>query len=323
MRAVRIVAYGGPDALVVEDVETPRPGPGEVLVEVRAAAVNPVDVANLAGRVQSAVKQPAVAPPRTAGRDYAGVVVDGPDHLRGLEVWGTSGGLGVTRDGTQAEYLVVPEHTVRPKPANLFFEQAAAVGVSHSVAYLALAERANLQAGETVLVTGASGTVGRAATDIAHWRGATVIGADRRLADDLLADLTVDTTSSDLVEAVREATGGVGVDAALDTVGGDLLDSVSSALRHGGRATVIASLGTLLAPINILDFYRNERALFGVNTLDLSLTKAADVLDVLRRGFEAGVLHAPRTVVFPFDEASSAYKAVAAGTDGAKVVLVP
>jgi NADPH:quinone reductase len=323
MRAVRIVKYGSPDDLVLAEIGRPEPSPGEVLVEVRAAAVNPVDVANLAGKVRSALGTPAVEPPKTAGRDYAGIVVDGPESLRGLEVWGTSGGLGITRPGTQADYVLVPEESVRPKPENLSFAEAAAVGVSHSAAFLSLARRADVQAGETVLITGAAGSVGRAAADIAHWRGARVIGADLRLADDLQVDVAIDSSKVDLVSAVRAATGGAGVDAALDTVGGELFGSVLDTIRQGGRSTVIASIGNPVAALNVLDLYRNELSIFGVNTLELSLTKAADVLDVLRRGFESAALRKPRIVTYPFDQAKAAYQAVLAGAAGAKVVLLP
>jgi NADPH2:quinone reductase len=323
MRAVRIIRYGGPDGLAVMEIADPEAGPGEVLVEVRAAAVNPVDVANLAGRVGSASGSTATEPPRTAGRDYAGVVVAGPERLRGLEVWGTSGDLGVGRPGTQADYLVVPADSVTPKPTSLSFAEAAAVGVSYTAAWLALADRADVQAGETLLVTGVSGVVGRAATQIAHWRGATVIGADLRLAADLEADVVIDTSKEDLAAAVRDATGGAGADAALDAVGGPLFDTVLSALRHGGRSAVIASVGGPVTQVNLLELYRNERSVFGVNTLDLPLVKAAGILNALRRGFDSGALRAPRTLAFPLGEATAAYETVSSGSGGAKVVLLP
>jgi NADPH:quinone reductase len=323
MRAVRIVKYGGPDDLVVEEIPDIRPSAGEVLVEVRAAAVSPVDIANLAGKVLFSLGTPAIAPPRTAGRDYAGVVVDGPERLRGLEVWGTSGGLSVIREGTQAGYVLVPEDSVSAKPSKLSFAEAAAVGVSYTAAWLSLSERADVQAGETVLVTGASGTVGRAATEIAHWRGARVIGADLKVADDLDADVVVDTSKEDLVGAVRDATDGTGVDAAIDTVGGELFNSVIATLRDGGRSTVIASAGNPVGSLNVLELYRFERTVSGVDTGHMTLTKAARILDVLRRGFESGALHAPRTLTFPLGEAVAAYKTVLSGTGGAKVVILP
>lgn len=323
MRAVRIVKYGGLDDLAVEEIPVGDPAPGEVLVEVRAAAVNPVDIANLAGKVRSANGTAAIEPPRTAGRDYAGVVVAGPPGLIGQEVWGTSGELAVGRPGAQAEFLAVPVDSVSTKPAGLSFAEAAAVGVSYTAAWLSLSERADVQAGEIVLVTGAAGVVGRAATQIAHWRGAQVIGADLNVADDLAADIVIDTSKQDLASAVRDATSGAGADAAINTVGGPLFGQVLDALRHGGRSTVIASAGGPVAQLNLLEFYRNERSVYGVNTLDLPLARAARILDILRRGFESGALRAPRTRAFPLEEAATAYKAVLSGTGGAKVVLEP
>jgi len=197
------------------------------------------------------------------------------------------------------------------------------VGVSYTAAWLSLSERADLQAGETVLVTGASGVVGRAATDIAHWRGARVIGADLKVADDLTADVVIDSSKEDLADAVREATDGADVDVAFDTAGGNLFDKVLAALGHVGRGTVIASTGTPVAQVNVLELYRNERSVYGVNTLDLPLAKAARILAVLRRGFDSGALRAPRTLTFPLAEAAAAYKTVLSGAGGAKVVLLP
>jgi NADPH2:quinone reductase len=323
MRAIQIVRHGGPDDLVVADIDRPEPLPGEVLVEVRAAAVGPVDIGNLAGKIPAAAGGPVVDPPRIPGRDYAGVVVEGPESLLGLEVWGSSGGLSISRPGTHAQYVVVPADSVRRKPENLSFADAAAVGVSYSAAFLSLAERANVQAGETVLITGAAGTVGRAATDIAHWRGARVVGAVRRLTDDLAVDVAVESSAGDLATAVRAASDGVGADVSLDTVGGELFGSALDSVRHGGRSVVIASVGSPVTSLNVTSIYRNERTIFGINTLQLTLTRAGDVLDVLRRGFESGALPEPRVVTYPFDEVVAAYKAVLAGSAGAKIVLLP
>lgn len=289
-------------------------------MKVCAATVNPVDIGNLAGKVQFASGAAAVGPPRTAGRDYAGVVVRGLEHLVGQEVWGAAGQLAVGRPGTQADYVVVPAESVRAKPAAPSFAEATAVGISSTAAWLSLSERADVQAGETVLVSGA---VGRTATDIAHWRGARVIGADRKVADDLRADVVVDTSKDDLVTAVLDATSGSGVEAALDTVGGALFDPVLATLRHGGRSVVISSAGSPVASVNVLDLYRNERSVSGVSTLDLSLVKAAGILDILCHGFGSGALRAPPTVTFPLGEATAAYKKVLSGTSGTKVVLLP
>src|ERR1035441_6634477 len=148
MLAARMIEFGKPEALRVVEIEDPRPTPDEVLIAVRAAGVNPSDIGNLAGRF-SRTKLP-----RTPGRDYAGVVVEGPPELLGREVWGTGGELGFTRDGSHAQYVVVPGGAVREKPASLSFEQAAGIGVPFVTAWLAVVQAAQVTAGETFLVTG-------------------------------------------------------------------------------------------------------------------------------------------------------------------------
>jgi NADPH:quinone reductase-like Zn-dependent oxidoreductase len=195
--------------------------------------------------------------------------------------------------------------------------------VSYSAAFLSLANRANVQAGETVLITGAAGTVGRAATDIAHWLGARVIGALRAPTVNLAADVVLDSSAGDLATAVRAATGGVGADASLDTVGGELFGPVLDSVRYGGRSVVIASVGSPVTSLNVTGIYRNERSIFGVNTLQLMLADGGEILDALRLGFEASALPEPRVLTYPFEAAVAAYKAVLAGTGGAKIVLVP
>ena len=323
MRAVTISEFGGPDALRIADVPEPEPSNGQVLVEVRAAAVNPVDLANLAGRVTSAVGGPAKPLPRTAGRDYSGVVVRGPEPWLGTAVWGSGGGLAVTADGTHAELVLVPANTLRHKPNSLSHPEAAAIGVSYTTAWLSLSERADVQAGETVLVVGAAGAVGRAASQIARWRGARVIGADLQLADDLDLDEQIDTSRHDLQASVLDRTRERGVDVVLDTVGGPVFAQSLGCVRHGGRAVVISSAGQPEVSFNLVDFYRHERTLLGVNTLDLTLEHAAQILAVLGVGVEAGALRPPAVRTFALDDAVAAYEAVAAGTAGEKVVIVP
>ena len=171
MKALRFAKYGPPSVLSLGDVAAPVLKPGEVLVEVHAAAINPSDVKNVAGTFDATL-------PRTPGRDYAGVVIEG-DGWKGREVWGSGEGLGVTRDGTHAQYLVVPSGWLSQKPSNLTMEQASTAGIPYLAAWSALVDAADIRAGETVLITGALGAVGRAATQIAHWKKAKVIGADR------------------------------------------------------------------------------------------------------------------------------------------------
>src|ERR1700686_41871 len=138
MKALRIDAFGPLTALAVTDMPAPARGQEEVLVAVRAAAVSPFDVKNVTGFI------PLTRLPRVPGRDYAGVVVDGPPGLMGKEVWGTGGSLGLTRDGSHAEYLTIPSDAVREKPGVLDFAQAASIGASYSAAWLGLARAAHV-----------------------------------------------------------------------------------------------------------------------------------------------------------------------------------
>jgi NADPH2:quinone reductase len=173
MVPVRIDRFGPPAVLHVAEQARPEPGPEEALVAVHAVGINPVDVKVVAGALRQ------VQLPLTPGRDFAGVVVAGPEGLRAQEVWGSGVGVGVARDGTHAEYVIVPAAAICAKPSNLSMEQAGAVGTPYVVAQMALVHVAALQAGQTVLMVGSSGAVGRAAAQIAHGRGARVIGANR------------------------------------------------------------------------------------------------------------------------------------------------
>src|ERR1700689_4871248 len=173
MQALRFHEFGSFDKLRIEAIPDPQPKPGEVVVRMRAASLSPSDAKNVLGRMEGTTL------PRTPGRDFAGVVVNGPTRMIGTEVWGTGGDIGFTRDGAHAELLAVPVGGVRPKPKNLTFEEAAIVGVNFVTAWIGLVETAHFQSGETVLATGAAGGVASAVTQIAKWKGGATIGVDR------------------------------------------------------------------------------------------------------------------------------------------------
>src|SRR5207237_6721300 len=146
----------------------------EVLIEVKAAAVNPSDVKAATGLMPYAVF------PRTPGRDYAGVIVDGPPETVGREVFGSSGDLGIRRDGSHASYLAVEADAVVDKPADISWEEAAGIGVPFVTAMEGFRRAGLPTKDETVLVMGVNGKVGQAAAQIATWRGARVIGVVRK-----------------------------------------------------------------------------------------------------------------------------------------------
>jgi hypothetical protein len=122
MKSLRFTEFGPPSVLRIQEVAIPQPGVGETLVQVRAAAINPSDIGDVAGRFKRTTL------PRTPGRDFAGIAVKG-SHPEGAEVWGSSPDLGIVRDGSHAEYVVVPAETVSPKPKALSMAQAAAIGI--------------------------------------------------------------------------------------------------------------------------------------------------------------------------------------------------
>ncbi|MBN8943731.1 MAG: zinc-binding alcohol dehydrogenase family protein [Rhizobiales bacterium] len=314
MTALRFETYGPPSSLMLRDLPVPEPRPGEALVEVHASAINPSDVKTVAGLFGATL-------PRVPGRDFAGIVVAG-DGRPGMEVWGSGAGFGVSRDGAHARYVVVPSNWLSEKPAHLSMEQAAAVGVPYLAAWSALVQAGNLQAGETVLITGALGAVGRAATQIAHWKAAKVIGADiSEGASD--ADVLIDTRDKDLAAMVKALTDGRGADLVLDTVGGPMFEPSLKSLSLDGRQVAITSVGTRRVSFDLADFYHNRQRLIGVDTAKLTGAEIAAVMTALRPGFEQGHLRPATIRTWSLPQAVAAYEAVASGDRSAKHVLLP
>jgi len=314
MKALRFHTFGTPDVLSIDEVARPEPAPGQALVQVKAAAINPSDVKNVAGAFK------ATTLPRVPGRDFAGVVLSGKRYA-GEPVWGSVPGFGITRDGTHAEYILVPDEALSLQPANLTAEQAAAVGVPFTTAWGALIRAAQMQQGETVLIVGAAGAVGQAATQIANWKGARVLGATRGAGPVAGASASIDTSKGDLPERVFELTNGKGADVVFDTVGGAMFEPALRSLRRGGRQVAITSTGEQRVSFNLVDFYHNLSRLIGFDSYSLSLSDVAGILDELRAGFEMKTLLAPQVTTVPFHDAIDAYKAAASGRGGTKIVL--
>lgn len=230
MRAVRIHAEGGPEVLVLEEVPDPEPGPGEVLVRLRASALNHLDVWIRRGL-------PSVPKPRILGADGAGVVealgagVDGFEPGQpvvinpGIEMPdGSIHVVGEHGDGTNAELIALPATNVYPLPAGISFEEAAAFPLVFETAYRMLVTRAGLREGEWVLLWGIGSGVSSAGLAIAKALGARTIvtsSSEEKLARarELGADVTVNHTDGDVKAAVKEATGGHGADVVVDHVG--------------------------------------------------------------------------------------------------------
>jgi NADPH:quinone reductase-like Zn-dependent oxidoreductase len=322
MRVLRFEKKGSLDWLVIKDIPTPIPGTGEVLVQVKAAAVNPSDIKNVLGAMHETTV------PRTPGRDFAGIVVKGPDALTGTAVFGSGGNLGFGRDGSHAEFVVVPENAVVPMPKSFSFEQSAAIGVAYLTASAALLKAAQLQSGETALVLGTSGAVGSAAARIARRRGARVVGTVRKTADlahvrELPVDVWVNLETTELPAATRAATNGKGADVVFDLVGGSMFEKCLSALAWRGRQVAISSSPEPRVSFNLVDFYHNESRLFGVDSLKVSFAEAADILRELLPGFESGEFPAPEVQSIPLDDGPEIYRSLYECRVKGKFVLRP
>ena len=249
MRAVRIHEDGGPEVLVLEEAPDPLPGPGEVLVRLRASALNHLDVWIRKGL-------PSVPKPRILGADGAGVVEALGEDVTGFELGervvlnpGIEAGggrihvIGEHGDGTNAELIAVPATNVHPIPDGLSFEEAAAFPLVFETAYRMLVTRAGLREGEWVLVWGIGGGVSTAALAIAKALGARVIvtsSSDAKLdrGRELGADATVNHATGDVKAAVQEATGGKGVDIVIDHVGEATWSTSLQVAAPGGRIAV-------------------------------------------------------------------------------------
>ena len=322
MKALRFNGFGEVEAVLhVEEVPKPVPGPDEVLVEVRAASINPSDVKNVQGRFGQTTL------PRTPGRDLAGVIVAGDRDLIGQEVWASGGDIGFTREGSHAEYIVLPRRGARLKPKSLSMMEAASLGVNYLAAFIGLIEKALLKEGEVLLVTGANGGVGSSVIKIAKTRGARVIGVDRQAQDEGKArqrgiDLALGSDSDDIVNRVREYTRDKGVDVVFDCVGGPLFEVGIKSLGPNGRQVNITTVGTTRVSFDLLDFYRRQLTLFGVNTSLFDTVASGDILDGLRPAFEQGKLTPPEIArTCSLDEAVEAYGQIDKGVAGGKIVI--
>lgn len=314
MRSLRFTEFGPPSVLRIQEIAIPEPGVGEVLVQVKAAAINPSDIGDVAGRFKRTTL------PRTPGRDFAGIVVKGK-RPEGAEVWGSSPDLGIVRDGSHAEYVVVPAETLSLKPSSLSMAQAAAIGIPYITAWASVVNAAQILPGETILIVGAAGAVGQAGTQIANWKQARVIGADM-ISDPLPgAESVINTKTEDLREGVLKRTAGRGVDAVFDTVGGALFEPALRSLRRGGRQVVISSAGEPRVSFNLIEFYHNSSRLLGVDSYGLTSRQVAEIEGELFRGFESGALKPPPIEIVPFDKAVDAYCRVAARQAQTKQVL--
>jgi NADPH:quinone reductase-like Zn-dependent oxidoreductase len=323
-RCVRLLAKADDPTSLAPRIErrTLLRAANEVLIEVRAAAVNPADVKAATGLM------PYAAFPRTPGRDYAGIVIDGPAGSVGREVFGSSGDLGIRRDGTHATHLTVEADAVVEKPKNLSWDEAAGIGVPFVTAMEGFRRAGMPNKDATVLVMGVNGKVGQAAVQIASWHGARAIGVVRKNepyeghANSKVE--VIDASATDVATRVREITDGKGADIVFNTVGDPYFQAAHKSLAVRGRQILIAAIHPIVQ-FNILEFYRGQHAYVGIDTLGLSSTATGAVLRELGPGFASGHLKPfpiKPTAIYPLEDAKAAFVAVA-GSSRDRVILRP
>jgi NADPH2:quinone reductase len=319
MRAIVIHQFGAPKMLKVEEVPTPEPHGDEVLVAVKAAAINPSDVKNVAGAMHGTTL------PRIPGRDFAGIVVRGPGDLMDREVWGTGGDISRTRDGSHAEFLLLPRAAVTPKPAALPMEAAGIAGLSFVTAWEAMVAVAGVSSGETVVIMGATGGTGSAAVQIAKARGARVIGVVRS-DDDFTkvresgADEVINARSANVIEAARSITKDRGAEVVFDASGMMFAEAVEVAAMNG-RIPVIAAPADGKASFNLRSLYRKVIRVQGIDTLRLDAVACARLLTQMAPSFESGQFKAKPGKPLPLAAVVEAYEQAAHG--GGRIVLRP
>ena len=325
MRAIIVREFGGPEKLKLEEVPDPTPGPGEVLVRIRAAGVNPVDAYIHTGTY---ARKPPL--PYTPGFDGAGeVVAPGADVTAvrpGDRVWVAGPGKTTVGAGTYAELAVCQASQLHPLPARASFGQGAALAVPYCTAYRALFQRAQAKAGETVLVHGATGGVGIAAVELAHARGMHVIGTGGT--DDGLAtvrehgaDATVNHRGANYTDDIRKANGGRGVDVIIEMAAHINLDRDLNLLAKNGRIVTVGNRGRI--EINPRDAMGRDAAILGMTLFNVSDADFVEIHAAIIAGLASGALNPVVGREMPLADAARAHQAVMEPGARGKIVLTP
>jgi len=324
VKAVRIHETGGPEVLVYEEVPTPSPGRGQVLVRIEAASVNPVDAAVRGGAFPTPKK-----PPKIIGSDGAGVVaVVGPDVVvvkAGDEVFFQ--GLGIGSEGSYAEYALVAAEQCVPKPESLSFAEAAAMGLVFPTAYYALVRKGGLQPGETVLVQGASGGVGTASVQLAKALGARVlatVGGEEaaRQVRDLGADEVIVYKTSDVGAEVARLTDGRGVDLIHELVVSENLPADIGMIARRGRIVCTGQGRRPEVAVPIGAAIGKDASLLFMSTSNAGRAGIAEIMREIARLAEQGRIRPVIWKTLKLSEARTAHELLAEHHVG-KIVLVP
>ena len=324
MKAIVVREYGKPEVMKLEEnAPDPTPGPGDVLVRIRAAGVNPVDAYIHSGTY---ARKPPL--PYTPGFDGAGEVervgADVKDFAPGDRVYVGGPGVNPAGSGTYAERAIVLPAHLHQLPPRTTFQQGAALGVPYATAYRALFQRAGARPGETVLVHGATGGVGIACVELAHARGLRVIGSggtDEGLAvvRDHGADVIVNHRTQGYADEIMRATDGRGVDLVIEMAAHINLDRDLGLIAKNGRVVVVGSRGPL--QINPRLVMNRDGAILGMTLFNATDRDTAEIHAALIAGLTNGTLNPVIGREMPLADAAKAHAAVMEPGALGKIVL--
>ena len=329
MYAITIPEPGGPDALVWTEVDDPTAGPGEVVIDIVAGGVNRADLLQRAGHY----------PPPPGAPPYPGMECSGRIAAVGEGI-GDRDGIGLWRPGDEvcallagggyAQRVAVPVGQILPVPAGVSLPEAAALPETACTVWSNVFDLGRLASGETLLVHGGGSGIGTFAIQLAAARGARVIttarAAKHQALRDLGADVTIDYTTEDFVDAVRGATGGRGADVILDIMGASYLDRNLRALATGGRLVVIGLQGGAQASLNLGALLTKRASVIGTTLRSRPVSEKAAIVAAVREHvwplIEAGKVRPVVHASLPMADAAEAHRLLESSAHLGKVLLV-
>jgi NADPH:quinone reductase len=319
MKAIRVHQFGDPDVLKLEDLPDPTPGPGQVVLRVKAIGVNPVETYIRAGKYGP---KPL---PYTPGADCAGVIEKVGD---GVTRWkpGDRAYTAATLSGAYAELALCDAAKVFPLPEHVGFDQGAALGVPATTAYRALFDRGQARPGETVLIHGATGGVGLFATQLARAHGCTVVGTGgspegRALLLKEGAHHALDHCTGDYLDQLMKLTGGRGVDLILEMLANVNLDKDLGVLAKKGRVVVVGNRGRV--EIDPRQTMARDADIRGMTIMNLTDPELSAIQRAIGAALEARILRPIIDAQIALAEAARAHREVLEGNSRGKILLVP
>lgn len=342
MKAVVFSQHGGPEVLQYQDVPSPKPGPGEVLIQVKASSINHIDI--FLRRGMPGVKVPM---PKIVGCDAAGIICEMDPAVSGLTIGqrvtinpGISCGhcefcaagfgsqcvswsmVGETRDGSYAEYVAVPAHIVLPIPDSMSFEEAAAAPLVFLTAWSMMVGKGNIRPGEDVLILGAGAGVGTAAIQIAKMAGCRVFATASspeklQRAKALGADVLIDYSTDEFDKKIRELTNKRGVDVVVDYIGADTWVRSLRSARRGGRILTCGATTGFAPQTDLRQIFFRQLQVFGS-----TMGSHHEFLEVMKCIFR-GRLKPVIDRVLPLAEARKGHELVEQRALFGKLVLTP